>query len=59
MNDIKAEFQSKYSESLKSFIDGDTSGKNNLLSLSHKLRFPYFLGNYKKALLALCGEIID
>ncbi|XP_070498718.1 annexin B11-like isoform X2 [Chironomus tepperi] len=27
MNDIKVEFQSRYSESLKSFIEGDTSGK--------------------------------
>ncbi|KAL7038638.1 hypothetical protein ACKWTF_009633 [Chironomus riparius] len=41
MNDIKAEFQSKFSESLMSFIKGDTSG------------------NYKKALLALCGEATD
>lgn len=29
MMDIKAEFQSKYSESMRSFIEGDTSGKIN------------------------------
>lgn len=59
MMDIKEEFMRKYSKTLRSFIKGDTSGRflNDNWNTVRLILFYFYIGNYKQALFALCGEI--